>query len=180
MSTKRARMSSTPPIDSHPNGGTPPDAPVHWDPPARTGDPQRRRLLRVGCLIGAAIVFGLPLVATLLLDMAMGGPTMESVAFGTGGSGCDLAETRSSFQKGAQIRSVVTFSPALEADATVTIKFERNGVEEPDLGQTFTIRGATNCIYGSFDAAEVGHYRVEYRVTPAAMPPASGEFDVTP
>jgi hypothetical protein len=35
-------------------------------------------------------------------------------------------------------------------------------------------------VSGTLSSLEVGHYRVEFSVNPAAMPPASGEFDVTP
>src|SRR5207249_4994153 len=61
---EKCQMASTTPIDSDPNGAMTPDAPVHWNPPSGAGHPERRRLLLVGCLIGAVVAFALPLLAT--------------------------------------------------------------------------------------------------------------------
>jgi hypothetical protein len=39
---------------------------------------------------------------------------------------------------------------------------------------------AAPCVWGTLPELEVGHYRMTYAITPSAMPPVSGEFDVTP
>jgi hypothetical protein len=150
------------------------------DAPANGKRPNRRRL-GIGCLIIGAVLVGLPLVFTALLDrQGSNGPELQAVGFGTGGSGCDLANVGSSFAVGVAIRDVLTVEPALQPGAVVTITTERNGTELVDLHETITIEEPAPCIYGTMPSLDPGHYRVVYDVQPRSMPAISGEFDVTP
>ena len=75
-------------------------------------------------MVGAILlsVIGAPLIATAVLDSSgSSGPDIETIAFGTGGSGCTLANVGSSFAPGVPVRVVVEFSPALPAGGTITI-----------------------------------------------------------
>jgi hypothetical protein len=112
----------------------------------------------------------------------MSGPPaadIQSVGFGTGGSGCTIEGVGSSFPLGVEIRDVVTFSPALPTGATVQIRVEHNGAELTDMRETLTIEDPAPCIHGAMTPPEVGHYRVVYEISPSTMPPISGEFEVT-
>ena len=86
----------------------------------------------------------------------------------------------SSFPLGVPIRDVVTFSPALPAGGTVTIKIAKNGTELVDRRETINVTEAAACLQGTLSPLEVGHYRVDVEVSASTMPPISGEFDVTP
>lgn len=142
---------------------------------------RRRRPLLIGCFLIVALLIGGPLVATAILDRSRpNGPDVQTIGFGTGGSGCTLTNVGSTFSRGVPIRDVLTFSPALPADGTVTITVERNGTELVDLGDTITVHEPSDCIYGTMRSLEVGHYRIKYQITPSTMPPITGEFDVTP
>ena len=121
------------------------------------------------------------LLATYFLDQTGSSePDLLSIGFGTGGSECTLTEQATSFPLGTEIRSVLTFEPALPAGGTVTIKVDlrrRGGV---DLRNSVTVEEPAPCLYGTMTPAEAGHYRVEYTITPSVMPPLVGEFDVNP
>ena len=137
---------------------------------------RRRRPLLIGCFLIVALLIAAPLVLTAIL----GGPSFQSIGFGTGGSGCDLTNVASTFPRGVPIRDVLMFSPELAAGGTVTIKVELNGTELVDLRDTVKVDEPSGCIYGTWPALEPGHYRVEYKVSPSKMPPISGEFEVVP
>jgi hypothetical protein len=141
---------------------------------------RRGRRLAIGCLIIAAVLIGLPLIFTVLLDYGGSrGPELQTVAFGTGGSECDLDRVGSTFPVGASIRDVLTLEPALEEGDDVTITVERDGTELVELQDTVTIEEPAPCIYGSMPPLQAGHYRVIYEVSRSKIPPISGEFDVS-
>jgi hypothetical protein len=153
--------------------------PAGWIPPGGPDGPRRRRPLLIGCLLVGALL--IPLIATAILDQSgSSGPDIQAIGFGTGGSGCTLTNVASSFPLGVPIRDVVTFSPALPAGGTVTIKIAMNGSELVDRRETITVEEPAACIQGTLSPLEVGHYRLDYEVSPSTMPPISGEFDVTP
>jgi hypothetical protein len=146
----------------------------------RPARPSRSRRLASGCAIIVALAVVGSLIATLVLDTS--GPRatdIQSVAFGTGGSGCDVTGVASSFPLGVEIRDVVTFSPALPTGVSVQIRVEHNGTELTEMRETLTIVEPAPCIHGAMTPPEVGHYRVVYEINPSSMPPISGEFDVT-
>jgi hypothetical protein len=165
---------------------TPAAAPAPgWLPP----DPRSNRSSKIllGCLIGAAVVFlGLPLLATAILDNAgtnngtvQSVPSFQSVGFGTGGSECTLTGTAASFPAGTPIRIVASFSPALAAGSSVTISWERDGIQLTSRREIVRFDEPADCIYSQHDALPLGKYRIEYELESSAMPPLAGEFEVT-
>jgi hypothetical protein len=159
--------------------------PSGWATPPGTSRPSRARRLANGCVIVVALAVVGSLIATLALDTSaprapdMQAPDLQSVAFGTGGSGCDITGVASSFPLGVEVIDVVTFSPALPTGATVQIRVEHNGIELTEMRDTLTIEEPAPCVHGAMTPPEVGHYRVVYEISPSSMPPISGEFDVT-
>jgi hypothetical protein len=135
----------------------------------------------IGCLLLGGLLIAAPLIATAILDQSgSSGPDIEAIGFGTGGSGCTLTNVASSFPLGVPIRDVLTFSPALPAGGTVTIKIAKNGSELVDRRETIKVTEPAACMQGTLSPLQVGHYRLEFEVSPSTMPPISGEFDVTP
>jgi hypothetical protein len=159
--------------------------PSGWAAPPGTPRPSRARRLANGCVIVVALAVVGSLIATLALDTSgprapdIQAPDLQSVAFGTGGSGCDITGVASSFPLGVEVIDVVTFSPALPTGATVQIRVEHNGIELTEMHDTLTIEEPAPCVHGAMTPPEVGHYRVVYEISPSSMPPISGEFDVT-
>ena len=141
----------------------------------------------LGCLIGAAVAFlGLPLLAVAILDNVDTGsrtvqsvPSLESVGFGTGGSECTLTGTATSFSAGTPIRIVASFSPALPADSSVTIFWERDGTQLTSRREIVRLDESADCIYSTHESLPAGHYRIKYELESSAMPPLAGEFEVT-
>ena len=134
-------------------------------------------------MVGAILlsVIGAPLIATAILDSSgSSGPDIETIAFGTGGSGCTLANVGSSFAPGVPVRVVVEFSPALPAGGTITINAPENGTARVALSGTIKMAEPTPCMSGTLPPLGAGHYRVEAEAKPSTTPPISGEFDVTP
>ena len=166
--------------------GTPSGAAPGWVVPP---DPRsnRRSTILLGCLIGAAVAFlGLPLLAVAILDNVNTGsgtvqsvPAIQSVGFGTGGSECRLTGTATSFSAGTPIRIVASFSPALPADSSVTIFWERDGTQLTSRREIVRLDEPADCIYSTHESLPAGHYRIEYQVDSSAMPPLAGEFEVT-
>lgn len=107
-------------------------------------------------------------------------PSVVTVAFGSGGSGCSVTGEASTFAVGEPIHMVATFSPPLAAGTTVTMTIERNGSELPGGRDTLSTTEPTPCVYHGLQHLEVGTYRVRYSVEPGSMPPATGDFEITP
>ena len=155
--------------------------PAGWIPPGGPDGPRRRRPLLIGCLLVGALLIAGPLIATAILDQSgSSGPDIQAIGFGTGGSGCTLTNVASSFPLGVPIRDVVTFSPALPAGGTVTIKLSENGTELVALRDPTKVGAPAACVSGTLSPPGAGHYRVEAEASPSTMRPISGEFDVTP
>jgi len=108
------------------------------------------------------------------------GPDLTSVSFDTTGSECLVTNASSTFPAGTAIHAVLTVDPALQPGATVMVTVEKDGTEIVEGRQKIEITEAAPCIYGTLPALETGHYRMSYSITPSEMPPAIGEFDVTP
>jgi hypothetical protein len=108
------------------------------------------------------------------------GPNMQSIGFGRGGSECELTDVARTFPHGVPVRFVMTFSPSLPAGGTALIKMYKDGTELAYPSETYTAERSTSCIHATYPSLDVGHYRLEVTVNPSMMPPASGEFDVTP
>ena len=121
--------------------------------------------------------------ALLLAGLASGcGPAaVETIGFGTGGSGCTLANGASTFTTRVPVQFVATFVPDLPAGASVAISLSQDGKDLPDLAGTVHLDQGQNCVGGGWRSLATGHYRVV--INPSSetgMPPLSGEFDVTP
>ena len=119
------------------------------------------------------------LIAACTDPSGASGPDLASVAFGTGGSDCELTGAASTFPLGANVHAVATFSPALETGSTVMITVELDGQELVDYRGTVKIKEPAPCIHGTFSQLDPGHYRFQYAIDPSMIPPISGEFDVT-
>ena len=169
-----------------PSGTRTPAAPASgWVPP----DPRsnRRSTILHGSLVGAAVaILGLPLMALAILDnVGEGGgsgetvPLVQAVGFGTGGSACGLTGTAGSFPVGTPIRIVASFSPALPADSSVTVSWDRDGTQLTSRREIVRLDDPADCIYSTHESLPPGQYRIEYRVDSSAMPPLAGEFEVT-
>ena len=169
-----------------PSGTRTPAAPAPgWVPP----DPRsnRRSTILLGCLVAAAAaIVVLPLLALAILDNVDqdGGsgetvPSVQAVGFGTGGSACGLTGTATSFSAGTPIRIVASFSPALPADSSVTVFWERDGTQLTSRREIVRLDEPADCIFSTHESLPAGHYRIEYQVDSSAMPPLAGEFEVT-
>jgi len=109
-----------------------------------------------------------------------GGPDVTSVGFTTGGDKCTLGDSATTFALGVPVRAVLTMEPALPTGGTVKVTVEKDGTEVVEGRQTMTVSEPAPCIYGTMADLEAGHYKLTYTITPSQMPPATGEFDVTP
>ena len=161
------------------------DAPLtsSWLPASPAPRNGRRRAwgspLRIGCLLVVAVFVGGPLIATAILDnVGTGGPSMQAVGFGTGGSGCKLSGSAETFPAGPPIRVVAMFSPGLEAGTTVRISTHRNGTELVG-SDVVPVEEPSDCVFVGLRDLDPGHYRIEFEVESSSMPPLSGEFDIT-
>ena len=162
-------------------GAASPNPPTGWViPPGGPDGPSRRRPLLIGCLL-IGVVLMAPLIATAILDQSgSSGPDIQTIGFGSGGSGCTLTNVARTFRLGVPIRYIVTFSPALPTGGTSTIKIAKNGTELVDRRETIKATEPAACLQEPLSPLEVGHYRVDVEVSPSTMPPISGEFEVTP
>lgn len=99
-----------------------------------------------------------------------------SMAFGTGGTDCELASTASTFAPGVTVRMVATIEPL---PASVTISTRRDGdlIQGPE---TIELDGSVPCVYGSLPDLGAGRYQVVVEIPESQLPPLEGGFDVTP
>jgi hypothetical protein len=172
------RVQDTDPNEA-PGGTASSGSSTGWTPQP---DHQRRRWpLLIGLLLVGVVFIAGPLAVAFMFEQSRSsGPNMQSVGFGTSGSGCTLTNSGSSFPVGVPIRVVLTLSPALPTGGTVRFKIDRNGAELVDLRETITVEELAPCIHGTLPPLEVGHYRVEYAISPSMTAPISSEFDVIP
>ena len=154
-----------------------------WVPPEPAAKARRKLLapLAIGCLVVAALVFiGGPLIAVMLLDTSgVGGPSVQSVAFGRSGSGCAVTRTDTTFPPGTLIRAVAMFSPELQAGNNVTVTTYRDGAELVDYHQVVPVQEPSDCVFIGLAPLEPGRYRVEFALETSPMPPLMGEFDIS-
>jgi hypothetical protein len=86
------------------------------------------------------------------------GPTSQTIAFGTGGTGCTVASDTRDFTPGARVRFGVTFDPPLPPGTTMRVRVTR------DSALVFNFRRSvgteTTCYSGDFSTAglQVGRY----------------------
>jgi hypothetical protein len=133
----------------------------------------------IGVVILSGLVLAVPLGFLYLLDSASttGSPSIQTIGFGTAGSGCELTDVRSTFPTGATVRMVATFSP-LPNSATDSLTRDAIAVDDPTK---VTLDGSQPCVNGTLPGLEAGHYKMVITTIPASeMPPLIGEFDVTP
>jgi hypothetical protein len=141
----------------------------------------RGRLLLVGAGVIVVLFIVGSFIAVQILDRVSPGTSdIQSLAFGTGGSECQISGLTSTFRLGESVRSVVTFEPALQAGDTVSITVERDGTELIEQRDTVTMVEPAPCIHSTWMPTDTGHYRVVYTIDPSAVPPIEGAFDVLP
>lgn len=153
-----------------------------WLPPGAPTGHRRgwQRPLAIGCVIAAAVFLAGPLIFLAIYNLSSpAGPSMQAVQFGEGGSQCTIARTAQSFAEGTPVRIVATFSPALPTGSSVSIKLHRDGTELTGSREIVRIDEPSDCIYGEHTDLTAGHYRIVYELESSAMPPLSGEFDIS-
>jgi hypothetical protein len=168
-------------LDPEPADPTPPVT-SGWIQPGPSARPSRRGpILALGCLgvvvLFVGLVVGVPLVAVAILDASAGAPAMQSIGFGTGGSGCVLDVTTHTFASGTPVRIVAQFTPELAAGTTVTIKVAKDGGSLEDRG-VVNVDTPSDCIGGAMTPLGPGHYHVELDVSQSSMPAITGDFVV--
>lgn len=162
--------------DPEPTDPTP-QAGSGWIPPDPSPRSSHRRgFLALGCLVVVLFV-GFGLIATAILDSSSVGPAMQSLGFGTGGSGCVLEVTARTFPSGTPVRLVARFTPELAAGTTVTVRVAKDGGTLDEMG-VVDVKTPSDCISGATAPLEPGHYHVELDVRPSMMPPITGDFVV--
>jgi len=116
-------------------------------------------------------------LSALLLVGGCSASEVQSIGFGTGGSGCGLTDVASTFAAGVTVRMVATFSPL---PSSVTVSTTKDGLHF-DGPTTVKLDGSQNCVSGSLPNLTSGHYKmVISTIPPSQMPALTGEFDVTP
>ena len=162
--------------DPEPTDSRPPAASGWIRCHSSTRSSHRLGFLAFGCLVVVLLV-GLPLVAAAILDSSSGGPMMQSIGFGTGGSGCVLDATATSFPRGTSVRLVAQFTPELAAGSTVTVRVAKDGGPLDVLGVVH-VETPSDCISGSTAQLEPGQYHIELEVSPRMMPAITSDFVV--
>lgn len=103
-------------------------------------------------------------------------PEIQTIGFGTGGSGCDLTGIARTFSTGVTVYMVATFSP-LPDSVTITVSKDAGVIYGPTMAK---LDPSVGCETGRLPNLEVGNYKVVMTVPASEMPPLTGEFDVTP
>lgn len=149
----------------------------------RVGLNGRRDWILAGLLeFGFVLVFGSAALYFAVLSGIFGGSggssSVESVAFGTGGTDCDLTTIASTFAPADPVRAVAEFTPELPAGTTVTIWLTLDGQILESTRETVTLDTSAECVNGRISDAPlaVGHYR--WDISPDAAPAIGAEFDV--
>ena len=159
--------------------GAAPGARPGWLPPS-DGRSSRPRPILLGCLIVLAVFLLAPLAAVAILDNAgTGSGSMQSLGFGTGGSGCTLTGAGRSFSEGSPVRALAMYSPGLQPGSTITVATYRDGVELVGRRQLIRVEEESDCAFVGQLLLEPGEYRVEFALDSSPMSPLSGEFEVT-
>ena len=102
---------------------------------------------------------------------------MQSLGFGTGGSGCVLDVTSRTFPSGTPVRLVAQFTPELAAGSTVTVRVAKDGGPLHVLG-VVNVETPSDCVSGTTAQLEPGRYHVELEVSQSQMPAITGDFVV--
>jgi hypothetical protein len=105
-------------------------------------------------------------------------PTAQTVAFGTGGSGCVVEHDTRSFAPGAQVRFGVTFDPPLPPGTTMRVLVTRDS--EPVFDTARTIELETACYSGELSMARLrmGFYRWSLTYDGARQAPTEEMFSL--
>jgi hypothetical protein len=160
-----------------PQGAVPPEAPTtEWVAPEATGGGRWTR----GCLV-VVIVAATVLIVGFAGLVFIGGQVQSILAgtieFGTGGTGCSVTGTSTTFKASSPIHSAAYLQREIRAGETITtvVTFP-NGTSEPS-DRTFDDTG--KCITEDVEPGlDPGHYGLEYRAGTEVL--AKGGFDVTP
>jgi hypothetical protein len=103
---------------------------------------------------------------------------LGTVEFGTGGSGCSVDGTASSFPSGtASIYEVAHFAREIRAGEVVMFRVLQDGAEVASVPRAFDATG--DCLGGTLpNGLPPGQYRIEYLAGAESL--AAGEFDIRP
>ena len=144
--------------------------------PSGGARPWRRWLLLAGVIIVAVLAVGY--IGMTLLGTQANTTRSGTVEFGTGGSGCSVDGTASSFPPGTDsIYEVAHFVREVRAGEVVTFTVSQDGAEVASVPRTFDAAG--DCLGGTLPGAlPPGHYRIEYLAGAESL--AAGEFDIGP
>jgi hypothetical protein len=126
--------------------------------------------------VSGILAFAPVALAVLLLSGCTSAPaSTQSMAFGTGGTLCDLPAIATTFAAGSKIRMTAHFSPG---PTSVTAHLIKDGSE---LGSSSVdLHGDNNCAAFELGQLPAGHYKMSVTTVPASqMPALTGEFDVT-
>jgi hypothetical protein len=145
--------------------------------PAGGAKPRRRRLLLLSAVIIVAVL-GIGYIGMTLLGSPADSTSRGTVEFGTGGSGCSVDGTASSFPSGtASIYEVAHFAREVRVGEVVTFRVLQDGAEIASVPRTFDATG--DCLGGALPSGlPPGQYRIEYLAGAERL--AAGEFEITP
>jgi hypothetical protein len=104
--------------------------------------------------------------------------TVQTISFGTGGTGCAVAHDTRSFAPGAQVRFGVTFDPPLPSGTTMRVLVTRDSESVFDIARTLEAEAA--CYAGEFSMArlQMGIYRWSLTYHGSRQPPTEESFSL--
>jgi hypothetical protein len=129
---------------------------------------------------GGVLVVALALIIAGRMAPTGPGPDFETLDFGVGGDGCDLARSARVFSPTDPVVAAARFAPAISRGSTITIRMTHDGTMVADYPVVQVADEPWPCVYGAVEAPPLapGEYRWSIEVSGSAMPPLAGEFTV--
>jgi hypothetical protein len=108
------------------------------------------------------------------------GPEVESLDFGVGGNGCDLARSARAFSSTDPVVAAARNCRREPRGSTITIRMTHDGTMATDYPVVQVADAPWPCVYGTVAAAPLapGRYSWSIEVSGSTMPPLAGEFTV--
>ena len=105
-------------------------------------------------------------------------PTVQTIAFGTGGTGCAVDHDTRSFTPGAVVRFGVAFDPPLPPGTPMRVVVTRDSESVFDIPRT--LETETACYSGEFSMArlQMGFYRWSLTYDESRQPPIEEKFSL--
>jgi hypothetical protein len=94
----------------------------------------------------------LAVVTSIVADLTR--PVIRSVAFGSGGSGCEVANDRRAFERDELIRYAIRFDPPLQPGTRVTVRVTRPDGEVAGYPVAIETEAPTDCWFGDVPIAD--------------------------